>query len=190
MVDYGCLQLVTDGKPKFDCVTYVSILCGGTTSLPVVIPTDLSPDTARNVMTETASKLKYMSFVNDGLEGNISSSLLSSRTQSSTTLSYTEAEIKAFNNGSPPFPELPIKQNSDSLPVCDNCKEKVKQWWMQQHRKQWYSSKSFKTNFPHKLCKKCDKPKMYSQLLAAMSKKEGIEGPQKYKYYEIEQKTQ
>jgi hypothetical protein len=115
-----------------------------------------------------------------------SSSQSSSLLSSTAKLSYTKAEITSFNNGSIPFPELPLKQNSSNLPVCDSCKEKVQQWQSQQ-RKQWYCSESFRTNFPYKLCEKCDKPKMYSQLLAAMSKKESIEGPQKYKYYEIEQ---
>lgn len=105
-----------------------------------------------------------------------------------TKLNYTKAEIESFNNGLKPFPNLPSKPQG-ILPLCENCKVNIEAWLTMQ-TKQWYSSKSFKKIYPHKLCSECFTERKYSQILETLSRKVCVTGPQKYKYYEIGEKEQ
>jgi len=151
MVDYGCLHLVTDQKPRFDCVTYVSILCGGTTSLPVVIPTDLTPDT--NKLMRIAEQLEAISFVD---EGTVTQTTTTTTTNTTTSVNgaplpkpLLAKEIRQFNEvGNIQLPALRSKTSTLELAsfLCEVCVTNISTWKASILKNQLYSAKTFKSD--------------------------------------------
>jgi len=194
MVDYGCLQLVTDGKPKFDCITYVSILCGGTTSLPVIIPTDLTPDTVNQSMSEIVGKLKYLSFsIDQGeLEGTTAQTVV---TTAVAVITLTQKQIDLYNAGKAQLPNnltiVPVTSNKrlDTV-ICAHCSTIIGEWWSTIPRQQLFSANTLHKTLqktPTQLCAICTTK--CKEVLQSISKYQGVTGPRKNKYFLIDSKT-
>jgi len=179
----------------FDCVTYVSILCGGTTSLPVVIPKELTQTTIGSLVVEVADKLQAMKFIDPNAIASSSPTHLQAMvvTKTPTTITnkpYTQTQINKFNsqdlNSPEPGANLNFSNTVESSPYCNTCTKTVTTWWSTLSSRKWYSSVTFKRQLS--LCTKCNKITSINDLLQQMSKKLSIEGPSRYKFFIIEKR--
>jgi len=192
VIDWGCFELVPKTfEPKFDLLKYVNTLCGGTTSLPIVLPENLTSDKDKHSLLEqVATRLQSMCFKDiDTVRDNapeMSPIHLTPTTTITTSIQHqrrpydlplTEEQKLHINAGKALLPSVENNTKFDNkiYGLCkkEACRTAVVAWWSGLTSPQLVTGSDFKQKVPTiAACSKCSNAKnLGPKILQSMSQK-------------------